>query len=326
MEITRTAREWSIGGSHVRWGAIFAGLVVGISVQMILTLLGLAIGAWSIDLRETNPAQGIPIGTGIWTGISMLISAFVGGYVTARLSGSPLRSDGMYHGAVVWGVTWLVFAWLATTAMATMIGGLFSAFGSGLQALGQGVGQSVSTAVSKVADKTNVGNLNVSAEGLRKQIESVLQATKKPELQPGEIKKDAGKVTDKAQSGQPLSQVTDSAVTEVQQKLAALDKEAAINVMVNKLGMSKAQAQEVVQSTIGIIEPLKEKAQEVKEQVKEQSVDVANTTIKKLASAAWWMFLLAIFSLAASIGGGATGTSETALMGMEVRTDMRKAQ
>ena len=78
-------------------------------------------------------------------------------------------------------------------------------------------------------------------------------------------------------------------------------------------GMSKAQAEEVVQSTIGMVEPLKAKAQEVKE----QSVDVANATIKNLASAAWWMFLLAIFSLLASLGGGAFGVSDHAMLEVE---------
>jgi len=316
MEIKAT--QWNLGGSHIRWGAVFAGLVVGISVQIALTLLGLAIGAWSVDLRESQPAQGIPLGTGIWTGISMLISAFAGSYITARLSGSALRSDGMYHGAVVWGVTWLVFTWLATTAMATMVGGLFSAFGSGLQALGQGAGQSVSAVVSKMAEKADVKNLNV--EGLKKQIESALQATKKPELQPGEIKKGADKVAGQAQSGQPISQVSDTTVAEIQEKLAALDKDAAINVMVNKLGMSKTQAQEVVQSTLGMIEPLKEKAQEVKE----QSIDTANVAIQKLASAAGWMFLLALLSLVASMGGGALGIPEVARVEVE-RTEIRKA-
>jgi hypothetical protein len=320
MEITRTAREWNIGASHIRWSAVFAGFVVGISVQMVLTLLGLAIGAWSVDLRDSHPAQGIPIGTGIWTGISMLISAFIGGYVTSRLSGAPLRSDGIYHGAVVWGITWLVFAWLATTAMATMIGGLFSAFGSGLHTLGQAAGQGVSTAVSKVTEKTNA-NTNVSAEGLRKQIESILQATQKPELQPGEMKKDAGRVTEKAQTGQSLSQVTDAGVAELKEKLAALDQEAAVNVMVNKFGMSKTQAQEVVQSTIGMIEPLKGKVQDVKE----QSVDIAAATIKKLASAAWWMFVLAMLSLFATLGGGALGIPNEAVTTIERRTEMRKA-
>lgn len=317
MEIT--TRQWSLGGSHIRWGAVYAGLAVGMAVQITLTLLGLAIGAWSVDLHESQPAQGIPLGTGIWTGISMLMSAFMGSYVTARLSGSALRADGLYHGAVVWGVTWLVFTWLATTAMATMVGGLFSAFGSGLQALGQGAGQSVSAAVSKVAEKVDVNNLNVSAEGLKKQIESVLQATKKSELQPGEIKKDANKVAGQVQSGQPLSQVSDSAVAEIHEKLAALDKDAAINVMVNKLGMSKTQAQEVVQSTLGVIEPLKEKAREVKE----QSIEAANVGIQKLAAAAGWMFLLALGSLIASLGGGSLGIPGDAMREAAGRTDVR---
>lgn len=136
----------------------------------------------------------------------MLISAFTGGFVTARLSGAPLRSDGIYHAAVVWGVTWLVFTWLTTTAMATMIGGLFSAFGSGLQTISQAAGQGVSTAVSKVVDQTTA-NAPVSAEGLKKQIESILQATQKPELQPGELKKrgpDHGKG-----AGRPIHQSGD---------------------------------------------------------------------------------------------------------------------
>lgn len=310
MEIERTVQQWSLGGTRIKWSAVFAGLIVGIAVQMVLTLLGLAIGAWSIDLRESSPTSGVPLGTGIWTGISMLVSAFVGGYVTARLSGAYLRSDGMYHGLVVWGLTWVVFAWLATTAFSFMIGGIFNAFGSGLQMLGQGVGSAVSTAASKVSGNVN---LNVSAADLRKQVESVLKATEKPELQPGAIKKDADKVTGQAKGGQSLEKVSDSALTELQEKLAALDREAAINVMVNKLGMSEKQAQELVQSTIGLIAPLKETAQNVKE----KSVDVGNAAITKLGSTAWWLFLLGLISLGVSVAGGTMGIAEQPMMAVE---------
>ena len=317
MEITTMTREWSLGESRIRWSAVVAGFVVGVTVQMVLTLLGLAIGAWTIDLHESQPAQGIPLGTGIWTGLSMLISAFAGGFVTSRLSGAPLRSDGMYHAAVVWGLTWLVFTWLTTTAMATMIGGLFSAFGTGLQSMGQAAGQGINTTVSKVVDKAT-SNTALTADGLKKQIELVLQSTNKPELQPAEVKKDAAKVAGQAQS---LTQVTDAGISELKDKLAALDKEAAINVMVNKFGMSRTQAQEVVQSSIGIIEPLKEKAQDVKE----QSLTMANATMKNFASVAWWMFLLAMLSLGATMGGGALGIADDLRMGVEGRAVIRTA-
>ena len=181
-----TYQQWS-QGARIKWGAIFAGLAVGIAAQIVLTLLGLAVGACA-DLREAHPAQGIPLSTGIWTGVSILISAFIGGYVTSRLSGAYLRSDGMYDGAVVWGVTWVMFAWLATTALSFMIGGAVTAFGSGLHMLTQGAGTAVSAAVSKVA---STGNVNLTAADLRKKIESLLQATEKPELQPAAVTKDS---------------------------------------------------------------------------------------------------------------------------------------
>jgi hypothetical protein len=282
---------------------------------MMLTLLGLAIGASSIDLRESQEMTGIPLGTGIWTGISMLISAFVGGYVAARLAGAYNRIDGFYHGATVWGVNWLVFAWLTTTALSFMIGGVFSTLGTALQSVSQGVG----TAASKIVGNTNI---NLSIDDIRKQVESVLRATGKEELQPGQIKKDAAAITDKSQSGQPLNQVTDSALSELQQKLTALDRDAAINVMVNKLGMTRPQAEQVTQSTIGVIGPIKQTVQNAKE----QSVDVANTAVTQIGSAAWWLFLLALLTLGASLGGGSFGIGEEGMLTVEEQSvrDVRR--
>jgi hypothetical protein len=301
-----TIQHWSHGDVRIKWGAILAGLAVGIAIQIVFTLLGLAIGAWAIDLRDVQPAEGIPLGTGLWTGISMLISAFIGGYVTSRLSGSYLRMDGLYHGAVVWGVTWLVFAWLATTALSFMVGGLFSAFGSGLQMLNQSVGTAVSTAAAKV---TGDGNLKMSAADLRKQIESILTATEKPELRPAAIVKDADKVAAQAKSGQSLGGVSDSIIGEIQEKLSAMDRVAAVNVMVNKLGLSEKQAQEVAQSTVGVIASVKEAGKGAKE----RSMDIGNTAIARLGSAAWWLFLFAVLSLGMSLAGGVFGIGEELL-------------
>jgi hypothetical protein len=317
MEIQRTLQQWSVGSARIKWSAVFAGLVVGIAVQMVFTLLGLAIGAWSIDLKEAQPAGGIPLGTGIWTGLSMLVSAFIGGYVTARLSGAFLRSDGIYHGAVVWGLNWLVFGWLATTAMSFLAGGLFNAFGSGVQMLSQGVGAALSSAVAKATN----ADVATSTTDLRLQIESILAATGKPELQPGEIKKDTSKVVGAARSGQSLNTVTDSTLAEIREKLAALDRDAAIGIMMNKLGMSQTQAQEVVQSAIGAIAPIRTAANTVKE----RSVDVGNAAIDRLGSAAWWLFLLALLSLGMSLAGGITGISREARIAEEsYRTDVRR--
>ena len=321
MQMERTLEQWSIGGVRVRWSAVLAGWAVGLATQLVLTLVGLALGAWSIDLKDAEPAAGVPVGTGIWTGLSLLLSAFIGGYITARMSGSSLRSDGLYHGVIVWGVNWLVFAWLTTTAMAMMLGGVFSAFGTTLQSLGQGA----TTAVSAAASKLSSGNMpGLSVDELRRQAESILAATGKKELQPGEVRKDAERVAKSSQSGQPPQQTAESALQELQQKLMALDREAAINVMTTKMGMTEPQAQQLVQSTIGFIEPLKEKAQ----QVKEQSLEAGNHALDRMGTIAMWLAILAIMTLGVSIAGGMTGTPALPtgdVLAEQYREELRRA-
>ena len=307
-----TYEQWSQGRGRIQWGAIIAGLDVGLAVQMLLTLLGLAIGAWSIDFREAQPAGGIPLATGLWTGMSMLMSAFVGGYAASRLSGAPTRTEGVYHGAVLWGVTSVVFAWLGTTALSFMIGGLFTTVGGGLQMLSQGVGTAVSAAAAKLPD---TGVASITAADLRNQIESVLKATEKPELQPGTMSKDVDKKTAQAREGQSLHKVSDSTMGEIRDKLAAMDRDAAVNVMVNKLGMSEKQAQEVSEAVIGMVATVKETGKDIKE----KSMDLGNATMTRVGSAAWWLFVLALLSLGASLAGGALGTGGDILGRLEGR-------
>lgn len=107
----------------IRWGGVLAGVAVGVSVQLVLTLLGIASG-----LSATNVSSGETIGMGplIWAGISMLIAAFIGAYVAARMSGLKRKADGILHGVVSWAVTTLLFAMLATSAGGALMSGIFS--------------------------------------------------------------------------------------------------------------------------------------------------------------------------------------------------------
>lgn len=319
MEVERTFEQWSLGNPRIKWSAVFAGWSVGLAIQMVLTLMGLGFGAWAIDIRESDPGQGIPIGAALWTSVSMLISAFAGGYVTSRLSGSYVHSDGIYHGIVVWGVNWLIFAWLTTTAMATMVGGAFSVFGTTLQALGQGMSSAASTAASKIG-----GNISLSTADLRREMELILQSTGKPELQPGEVQKDAGRVADAGSSGQPLSQVSDGALAELRDKLTALDRNAAMNIMINRFGMSEAQAREVVNSTIGMLAPL----QDTMRQVKQESAAMGTDALDRLRTVALWLSLLALVTLGISALGGMLGTPDDTMLEAQTqsfRTDIRRA-
>jgi hypothetical protein len=121
VEIARAPDRFPLAA--ISWPAVFASLAVGISVMLLLTLAGVAIGLTTVDGGESTRA--ITIGAAAWQTISMLIAAIVGGYVAARLSGLRRTADGILHGAVSWGATTVLYAALATTAIGTLTAGMF---------------------------------------------------------------------------------------------------------------------------------------------------------------------------------------------------------
>lgn len=108
----------------IRWSAIFAGVVVGISVQTLLGILGIA-GGLSVMNNMSGESSGF--GPMLWTIVSLLVSAFAGGFFAARLSGSRRKSDGAMYGAVAWAVSMLLFAVILSTTAGSILNGLYSA-------------------------------------------------------------------------------------------------------------------------------------------------------------------------------------------------------
>lgn len=126
--------------SRISWGAIFAGTVVAVVVQLTLLTLGLAIGFAAINpATEQNPLAGLGIGSAIWWIISSIIALFVGGWVAGRLAGIPRAFDGALHGIVTWGLVILVSVYLITSAVGAIVGGGFGAIGGILSGSGQAV-------------------------------------------------------------------------------------------------------------------------------------------------------------------------------------------
>ncbi len=113
----------------VRWPAIFAGVAVGLSLHLVLMLVGIAAGLTALDQVAEGDigADGRSAGmmAAAWNGISMLIAAFVGGYVAARASGLRRTSDGVLHGVVSWAATTILTAILATSLFTSAMSGMF---------------------------------------------------------------------------------------------------------------------------------------------------------------------------------------------------------
>lgn len=68
--------------NRVQFGPIIAGVLTTIVTMLILTVLGLAIGASALEPREAGDALGM--GAAIWGIVSAVISFFLGGWVAAK--------------------------------------------------------------------------------------------------------------------------------------------------------------------------------------------------------------------------------------------------
>lgn len=149
----------------VSWGAIFAGIVIALVTMLALNMLGLAIGAATInpasEIDPVTPALGTA--TVIWFAATNLLALFAGGFVAGHLSGFYENVDGLMHGLVTWAVTSLLVLFMLTTSVGNIISGVTNAASQALSAAGQ--------VAPEVADALNLQGLTL--QGIRDEINSL---------------------------------------------------------------------------------------------------------------------------------------------------------
>lgn len=120
----------------VRWGPIFAGLVVAIASQLVLTGLGAAVGLTTLANLDSAQSGAGEVGAavGIWSIISLLIALFLGGWVMARACGPMNQKTALLNGAILWATTLAISSWLLSS-------GVTGAFGLAVQGAGAVIDQ-----------------------------------------------------------------------------------------------------------------------------------------------------------------------------------------
>jgi len=124
-------------GMRVSWGGIFGGVLVAVGLLLLLAALGVAVGISAADPAQTELSK-LGIGAGIWAGVSLLAALFVGGLVSTRIGAISDGTTGFFEGALVWVVSVLLMAYLATSGVSTVAGSAFSLIGANPQAQAQG--------------------------------------------------------------------------------------------------------------------------------------------------------------------------------------------
>lgn len=113
---------------RVRWGPIFSGLVVALVSQLLLSALGAAIGSsfLSDSGAPRSNANDVGTGVGIWSIVSLLISLFLGGWITAYSCGPMNRSTALLNGTILWATTLALSSWLLASGVSGAFGVLAS--------------------------------------------------------------------------------------------------------------------------------------------------------------------------------------------------------
>lgn len=156
MAQTYYERNYIPARSSICWGSVFAGVVAGMIVQVVLSLFGLAIG-FNIFEPGQQSYSGLGVGSSIWLIVSALASGFTGGWVATALADISNRFDGLMHGILSWGVFMVIALYLFGSSIGTVIGGAFNLSSAALTGASQGVAETATRThgMAAVREQTN---------------------------------------------------------------------------------------------------------------------------------------------------------------------------
>src|SRR6516165_4049781 len=157
--------------SRMSWGSVLAGAVVAGASTILLSLLGVALGAGGLRFTQSTASDvaGYGLGAGIWTAINLILSMAFGAYVAARLSGTHSHLDAELHGITVWGVAILLMTVLLAQAVGSILGTVASTAGS-----------AASSAVGGTASLAAGAAKEVGSQGLVDQLQQSLTSSGDP--------------------------------------------------------------------------------------------------------------------------------------------------
>jgi hypothetical protein len=263
-------------GPNAVWGAIIAGIVMVLVIQLSLALLGAGIG-----LSAINPdnAKAVGIGALTWWMLSGLVAFYFGGWTASRLAGIPSRTDGILHGLVTWGTTTLVVFFFLTSTVGALIGGGFGLLKSGGQAIAQAAPQ-VAGAVGQSGAGDQMGD-------------SIRQNLQERGIPPENLDNITGQIS---------SELAVLAVQAPENQDA--QKQVIVNTLVSNTNMSPGEARGLVDEWGQRGQQMKQDIQQGAQQAGEKAKEVAGQASDAAGKGALASFaMLFLTAIAAGLGG-----------------------
>ena len=114
--------------NRVQWGPVFAGVLAAIVVFLLLTILGIALGA-SV-LEPANTAGEIGTWAAVWGAITAIVAFLIGGWIAARAAVTEGTFASLLNGVTVGIAGLLLIIWLTASGLGNLFGTIGSTVGS----------------------------------------------------------------------------------------------------------------------------------------------------------------------------------------------------
>ncbi|MCC6314717.1 MAG: hypothetical protein IT337_11985, partial [Thermomicrobiales bacterium] len=116
------------GRNRIQWGPIVGGIVSALTVFLLLTVLGIALGA---SVLEPGGETGQAIGTWavVWGAVSIIVAFFIGGWVASSSASVGGSYAGLMNGLIAGAAGLLLVVWLTASGLGNMFGVLGSSVG-----------------------------------------------------------------------------------------------------------------------------------------------------------------------------------------------------
>lgn len=313
--------------SRVSWGSVLLGVVITFGIMLLLTLLGVALGASVVDpQQETDPLSGIPTGTAIYFTVSHTIALAIGGYAAARLASSAWSSAAVLHGVAVWASAALLSVAVATTAVGSLLSGSASMIG----AISGGAAQAIQAIVPEDIDLPDIDALipknfvstlppevqqtlegqDLNVEDVRQEARAILQEViteeERRRARQAIMSTAAMIARDPAEASQEIQELTQRFTGE-DGLISEQDGQRALAALEQRLGMSPKEAEAVLAQWQQTLEDAAEGVTETLDNLQQQAVKIAQQVTDNIAAAAWWAFTLSVLGLIAAIVGAMVG-------------------
>ncbi len=273
---------------RMSWGAVLAGVAILLVVQLLLALLGVALGLTAIDpaaAAADNPSPtAFSITAGAYWVASSVIATFIGAWAAGRLVGVPDRTFGMLHGIVTWSVATLLLFYLLTSTLGSLAGGAFNLVGSALQTVGQS------------AQGLASGAMQVLPDDLRAQADRLFERGQAQAQQTGQ---EAQQATGTGNTADAVRRV----VAGVREGASPQDRQAAVNLIAQQAGIPPEEADR----RLGEFQNSYRQAMAQAQPKARQAAETAKETVSQ---AAFWSVGALVIGLLVGAIGGRAGTPD----------------